>query len=168
MKLYFSGFSLDNESDLFKDYIIKNDFTVSGFSYGAIKAVKYILNNNIRVDKLQLFSPSFFNDKDIKYKRMQLIYFKKDIQSYCDNFLKNCGFTEDIAKKYFTTGKMEELEELLYYNWDEKELQKIIQNGTKIEVYLGKNDKIINSNKALEFFKKFAEVYYLKNKDHIL
>ena len=99
---------------------------------------------------------------------MQLIYFKKDIQSYCDNFLKNCGFAEDIAKKYFTTGKMDELEELLYYNWDEKELQKIIQNGTKIEVYLGEKDKIINSNKALEFFKNFAEVYYIKDKNHIL
>ena len=60
MKLYFSGFSLDNESELFKEYIIKNDFTVSGFSYGAIKAVKYILNNNIRVDKFTTVLTIFF------------------------------------------------------------------------------------------------------------
>jgi len=76
--LYFSGFSLVNEKELFEDYIIENDFTVSGFSYGAQKACEYVLNTNNRIDLLQLFSPSYFNDKDIKYKRMQLIYFKKN------------------------------------------------------------------------------------------
>ncbi len=37
-KKYFSGFCFFEESELFKDYIIQNDFTVSGFSYGAVKA----------------------------------------------------------------------------------------------------------------------------------
>jgi len=77
MKLYFSGFSLKGEKELFKDYIIENDFTVSGFSYGAQKAFEYVLNTDNRVDLLQLFSPAFFQDKDKKYKRLQLMFFKK-------------------------------------------------------------------------------------------
>ena len=64
MKLYFSGFSLKGEKELFKEYIIENDFTVSGFSYGAQKAVEYVLSTDNRVDLLQLFSPAFFNKKD--------------------------------------------------------------------------------------------------------
>ena len=39
---YFSGFSLENEEELFSKYIIENDFTISGFSYGAIKAFEYV------------------------------------------------------------------------------------------------------------------------------
>ena len=64
MNLYFSGFSLNNEQDIFQDIINKSDFTVSGFSYGAIKAFDYVLNCNTRVDTLQLISPAFFQTKD--------------------------------------------------------------------------------------------------------
>jgi len=39
MKLYFNGFSLQNEEILFQEYLEKSDFVVSGFSYGAIKAL---------------------------------------------------------------------------------------------------------------------------------
>lgn len=168
MKLYISGFSLKDEQELFESYSIKNDVTVSGFSYGAIKAFEYVLNTNNRVDLLQLFSPAFFNDKDTKYKRMQLMFFKKDSKNYCDNFLKNCGFTKEQSEKYFVIGKYEELYKLLNYQWDQAKLQMLIDNGTKIEVYLGGNDKIIDSQKALEFFVKFSEVYFIKNKGHIL
>ena len=166
--MYFSGFSLTNESELFDDYIKKDNLTVSGFSYGAIKAFEYALNTNSRVDKLQLFSPAFFNDKDIKYKRMQLMFFKKNSQEYCKNFLNNCGFTHELSSKYFSLGKFDELEELLYYIWDENKLKIIQEKGIELEVYLGSDDKIIDSNKALEFFKKYADIYYVKNKGHIL
>jgi hypothetical protein len=169
--LYFSGFCLENENELFDEYMIQNDYTISGFSYGAIEALKFALASSamdIRVDLVQLFSPSFFNDKDEKYKRMQLIYFKKDSKKYCDNFLKNCGFSNKQIKQYFTMGKYEELDELLNYKWEQKQLQMLINNGTKIEVYLGENDKIIDSQKALDFFVNFSEVYFIKNKGHIL
>ncbi len=165
--MYFSGFSLCNEKELFNQYLIDNEFTVSGFSYGAQKAVEYALNIQTRVDTLQLFSPSYFNDKDIKYKRMQLMYFKKDAQVYCDNFLKNCGLNND-KKQYFKMGSFEQLEDLLNYGWDEEKLQAIVDKGINIEVYLGVEDKIIDSGKAKEFFSKFSEVYYIKNKGHIL
>ncbi len=166
--MFFSGFSLSNESELFNNYIITNEFTIGGFSYGAIKAVEYVINNDKRVDKIQLFSPAFFNDKDIKYKRMQLMFFKKDGDEYCKNFLRNCGFKDELTVKYFTIGKYDELDELLNYSWDKEKLQKLIDRGIEIEVYLGAEDKIIDSNKALEFFKAFADVYYIKNKGHIL
>jgi len=170
-QLYFSGFCLENEEELFKEYLIQNDYTLSGFSYGAIQALEFALQSSamdIRIDLVQLFSPSFFNDKDKKYKRMQLMYFKKDMNQYCNNFLENSGFTDTQKEQYFTQGKYEELENLLKYEWSQEKLQMLINNGTKIEVYLGENDKIVDTQKALEFFVNFSEVYFIKNKGHIL
>lgn len=168
MRLYFSGFSLKGEKTLFKEYIVENDFTVSGFSYGAQKAFEYALSSKNRVDLLQLFSPAFFQDKDTKYKRMQLMFFKKDTQQYCNNFLTNCGFDKELADIHFSTGTLGELEELLSYIWDEKKLQQVIDKNIRIEIYLGSDDKIIDSQATLEFFKKFGEVYFIKEKGHIL
>ena len=168
-KNYFSGFCFYEESELFDEYIIRNDFTISGFSYGAIKAFEEALNTQNRVDKLQLFSPAFFQNFDEKFKRTQLMYFKKDANSYVQTFLDNVIYpsNKDISK-YFKLGTIEELEELLTYFWDEEKLQKLVDRGTIIEVYLGAEDKIIDSLKAKEFFQKFATVYYIKEKGHLL
>ncbi len=168
-KKYFSGFCFFEESELFQDYIIQNDFTVSGFSYGAIKAFEEVLNSNNRVDKLQLFSPAFFQTQNEKFKRTQIMYFKKDANAYCQTFLSNVLSPLDLdISKYFKLGSIEELQELLYYEWSEEKLQKLIEKGVKIEVYLGGNDKIIDASKAQEFFKEFATVYYIKEKGHLL
>ena len=168
-KKYFSGFCFFEESELFQDYIIQNDFTVSGFSFGAIKAFEEVLNSNNRVDKLQLFSPAFFQTQNEKFKRTQIMYFKKDANAYCQTFLSNVLSPLDLdISKYFKLGSIEELQELLYYEWSEEKLQKLIEKGVKIEVYLGGNDKIIDASKAQEFFKKFATVYYIKEKGHLL
>jgi hypothetical protein len=94
---------------------------------------------------------------------MQLIFFNKNQKQYCDNFLQNCGFTQKQKEDYFSLGNFEELEELLYFKWQEKDIKKLIDRNIKIEVYLGSYDKIINSQKALEFFKNCGcEVYYIK------
>ena len=166
--MYFNGFSLVNEEKLLIQYIEKSDFVVTGFSYGAIKALEYVLTTNKRVDKLQLFSPAYFNDKDKKYKRMQLMYFKKDASAYCDNFLKNSGFPQGKSSRYFDMGTYEELEELLHYEWTSEKFEQLLSKHIKIEVFLGSDDNIIDSSEALEFFRKFSEVYYIKNKGHIL
>lgn len=169
--MYFSGFCLENESELFDEYLIQNDYTISGFSYGAIKAFEFAYNSaamDIRIDLVQLFSPAFFNDKDEKYKRLQMIYFNKDNQKYCQNFLKNCGLNQEQSDKYFNLGLSKELEELLNYKWDQKKLRHMIDNGTKIEIYLGEKDQIIDSDKALEFFVNYGEVYFIKNASHTL
>lgn len=168
-KRYFSGFCFKNDSELFSEYLIQNDFTVSGFSYGAIKAFEEVLNSKQRVDKLQLFSPAFFQTQDKKYKRMQLMFFKKDSDSYCKNFLKNVvNPTNTNIDKYFSMGTYEELEELLNYEWSEEKLQELVNRGTKIEVYLGSEDKIIDPLKAKEFFLNYSTTYYIKKKGHIL
>ncbi len=166
--MYFSGFCLKNEKELFKEYLIENDFTVSGFSFGAINALEYVMNTQNRVDTLQLFSPSYFNEADIKYKRMQLMYFKRDVLSYSDNFLKNCDINKQQKNKYFKLGTYEQLDALLNYKWSEKKLQLVVDKKINIEIYLGVDDKIINSQKTKEFFRNFGEVYYIKNKGHIL
>lgn len=168
-KNYFSGFCFLNESELFDEYRIKNDFTLSGFSYGAIKAFEEAFNTSKRVDKLQLFSPAFFQNYDDKFKRTQLMYFKKDPNAYCENFLKNVKSPsfKDISK-YFNLGNYEELKELLNYEWNEEKLQRLLEKGTKIEVYLGANDKIVQAKDVKEFFVNFATVYYIKEKGHLL
>lgn len=170
-KLYFSGFCLDGEKELFSEYIIENDYTISGFSYGAIQALEFAFNSammDIRIDLIQLFSPAFFNQKSDKYKRLQLIYFNKDQDKYCENFLENCGLKKEYKDKFFKMGTAEELSELLNYKWDQNKLQMLIDNGTKIEVYLGENDKIIDSKQALDFFVNYSDLYYIKDKGHIL
>lgn len=166
---YFSGFCLKNEDRLFDEYIIKNDFSVAGFSFGATKAFDYVYELNKRVDTLQLFSPAFFQSSNEKFIRMQLMFFKKDENAYCNNFLKNVVYpsSTDISD-YFIQDSYEDLEALLNYTWDEDKLKEIVAQGTKIEVYLGEKDKIIDSSLALEFFKNYATVYYIKEKGHIL
>ena len=166
---YFSGFCFENEQELFGDFLIKSDFCVAGFSYGAIKAFEQVYSSKNRVDTLQLFSPAFFQDRDEKFKRLQLMAFKKDKQNYLKNFYQNTLYPleTDIAR-YKKDGTAEELKELLNYKWDKEKLDIITKRGTKIEVYLGKLDKIINIEAAKEFFKTFATVYYFNRLGHII
>ena len=86
---YFSGFCLHGEEALFERFLMRNDFCVAGFSYGAIKALNYALTSQKRIDTLQLFSPAFFHDKDAKFKKLQTLSFSKNPQGYCETFLKN-------------------------------------------------------------------------------
>ncbi len=167
---YYSGFCLQNEQELFNENIIKSDFCISGFSYGAIKAVEYALNSDERIDKLQLFSPAFFNNKDDKYKRMQLMFFTKDKTSYINNFLQNVAYPKELdLSLYLHEGTFDELKELLYYEWKRDAIQSLINKGIFIEVYLGADDKIIDSALARNFFKDCGcEVYFIKNRGHIL
>jgi alpha-beta hydrolase superfamily lysophospholipase len=166
---FYSGFSLEGEESLFSEYMIKDDFTVSGFSLGAIEAFLYVLNSKDRIDRLQLFSPAFFQDKDDKFKRVQTLSYKKDQISYEKFFLKNIAYPSSInLDKYFKQDSIISLEKLLNFNWSEADLEKVVNKGVDIEVYLGSEDKIINSKKAHDFFKNFATSYYIKGKGHIL
>lgn len=167
--LFFSGFSLRNERELFADKIDNAPFSLSGFSYGAIKAYRYALTSGKRVDRLQLFSPAFFQDKDAKYKRLQLMFFQKDREAYTRAFLQNCAAPSSVElTPYCSEGSKEELQELLEYEWDPQGLQNLVKNGTTLEIHLGKRDKIIDTDKALEFFKPIATVYYYNDCGHIL
>jgi pimeloyl-ACP methyl ester carboxylesterase len=166
---FFSGFSLDGESELFDFWTTRSSVEVVGFSYGAIKALEYTFSQDVRVDRLILLSPAFFNDRDEKFKRLQLIHFKRDKRSYIDNFLRNISHGSDIdMKRYLKEGSFEELKELLYYNWSEKKIKTIIESGVNVEVVIGGEDKIVNSLEALEFFKDLTTTYFIKDANHIL
>ena len=167
---YFNGFSLQNEIELF-DFWIKgcSEYCIVGFSYGAIKALEYCLNSKNRIDRLILLSPAYFNDRKDSFKKMQLQYFKKDKKRYIGNFLSNISNGTSIdMDRYLKVGSIDELKELLYYNWSLEKLKIVTQKGIKIEVILGDSDKIINSKEVLKFFKEVAITYYIKKANHIL
>lgn len=166
---FFSGFSLIGEERLFDAYSDKSDFCVSGFSLGAIEACEYALSCETRIDKLQLFSPAFFQDNALKFKRVQELHFKKDKTLYTENFLKNIAYPSSYdMKKYYHDSEGEALHKLLYFIWTKKMLLHLRDKSIMIEVYLGEQDKVIDAQKAKEFFKEFATVTWIKNVGHIL
>ena len=166
---FFSGFCLANEQELFAPYLIRSDFTVAGFSYGAIKALKYAITCNERIDTLQLFSPAFFQDKDAKFKKLQTLSFSKNSEAYTQNFMQNITYPSSFDMQlYFKQGILEELSELLHYTWDEAALKALKERGINIEVCVGEKDAIINAMAVKEFFVPYATVYYFKRVGHIL
>jgi alpha-beta hydrolase superfamily lysophospholipase len=166
---FFSGFCFDGELKLFDEYLEYNDFCVAGFSYGAIKAFEYTSTCRARIDKLQLFSPAFFQNRDDKFKRLQTISFSKNRQGYIKNFLSQVKYPSSVElDRYFHEGKLSELKELLFYEWSGEKLDELRQKGIDIEVYLGEKDRIIDSQEALEFFTQYATVYYKKGVGHLL
>jgi hypothetical protein len=168
---YFSGFCLQNESFLFDNYLIKTDFNVAGFSYGCIKACELALKSKTRISTLQLISPSFFDDKSDKFKNMQIKIFEKNKKLYVKTFLENSisnPKNKKLIEPYFTQGTKKRLEQLLFYKWCENNFELIKQKGIRIETFIGSDDKIISPTKAKDFFSKFGEVYFFKNKDHFL
>ncbi|WP_187648435.1 pimelyl-ACP methyl ester esterase BioV [Nitrosophilus labii] len=166
---FYSGFCFKNEQELFADILKENDFSVAGFSKGAIEAFEYVKNSKSRVDTLILISPAFFQTKDEKFKKLQLISYRRDPKSYIKNFYKNVLYPLDFdIKKYEKVGTADELKRLLYYVWNENSLKEVKNRGINIEVYLGEKDKIVDSNEANDFFKRFGTVYFIKNVGHIL
>ena len=166
---FFSGFSLCQEKEVFAPYLKESDFVVAGFSKGAIDALEFALQSDIRIDLLQLFSPAFFMDKEEFYKQSQLDYFQKNEKLYIRQFLKNIAYPS--SKKmdaYYCHEDISELERLLFYNWKERDLQKLAQKGIMLEVYLGGRDKIIDPMAVKAFFQPYATVYFIKEGGHIL
>ncbi len=165
---YFSGFSLRDESHFFKDFLKESDYTVAGFSYGAIKAVEYAAGTSERIDTLQLFSPAFFQAKPEKFKRLQMMGYKKNPDSYLSSFIGSCFAPYDVQKVYQVQTISQELEALLYYVWDLEMLQSLIDRGIRIEVYLGSEDHVIDANAAKELFLPYATTYLINHANHFL
>lgn len=166
---YFSGFCFANERELFSHLPLTQDlFTITGFSYGAIKAFRSALKSVQecqRIQTLNLLSPAFFQTQSPAFIKMQLLGFRKDSQSYIQNFLSLCGHHKE---QYFKSGNLEELQDLLTYQWKKEEIEELLKNGVKINVFLGGEDKIIPSLKVQEFFLPYATVYFYKSFNHCL
>lgn len=168
---FFSGFALKDEHIYFGSYMECTEFSTAGFSYGAIKAkdrVLELLEQKKRVDRLVLLSPIFFQTKDEKFKRLQLIGYIKNQKVYIDRFLDSCFAPYHKKPLNLSTHSKEELEELLYFEWDNSELEYISKSGVKIEIYLGGKDAIIDVKSAYDFFKNIGCVTYIKEANHFL
>jgi surfactin synthase thioesterase subunit len=166
--VYYSGFSLKEDLSFFEKYLIKSDYNVAGFSYGAIKAFEFALSCKERIDTLQLFSPAFFQTKPESFKRVQLMAYKKDQTTYLNHFIEGCFAPHKLKKTLHVSTTESELSELLNYEWDEQKLKNLTQNGIKIEVYLGSEDKIIDAAGAKEFFLPYSTTYLINGANHFL
>lgn len=165
---YYSGFSLVNDRKFFQEYLMDSEYCVSGFSYGAIKAFEYVLHTNKRVDRLQLFSPAFFQNRDARFKRLQLLGFTKDINGYINQFTSNCCAPFKCKNIIIKHGSYNELQELLEYVWDVDALKKLSDRGVILEVYLGSEDIIIDAETVKEFFQPFGTIYFINGAGHLL
>jgi len=166
---YFNGFSLQHEDEIFDDYFTKSDYTVAGFSYGAQQAFEYAYASKERIERLILLSPAFFQTQKSSFIRTQLRYFESDQEAYVKQFLSNVTYPSDIdLSAYLNVGTKRELESLLSYTWDEDKLKELSGRGTTIEVFFGKEDKIIDAEAALSFFSPLTTSYLIKDSGHIL
>ena len=168
---FFSGFSLENEAYLLTPYLDQSDYTISGFSYGCIEALNTtmeMIQNSQRVDRLQLLSPAFFQTKEQKFKRLQLMSYKKSKLLYMKQFLRGCFHPYDMKIVETKETDIAELKELLEYEWSLETLEKLKENGVQIEVYLGSRDAIIDVENARKFFLEVATLTYIKEANHFL
>ncbi|WP_331775838.1 pimelyl-ACP methyl ester esterase BioV [Sulfurospirillum sp. 1612] len=166
---YFSGFCFKGESKLFEDWLEVCDFCVAGFGMGAIDAFEYALQSETRIDKLQLFSPVFFQNRSEIFKKNQIERFLKNPDNYCSDFINRAQYPyHDDLSIYRKHSTKEVLKKALYYVWDQEQIKRLCERNTAIEVYLGGLDQILDTTAALEFFTPFADVYFMKNAGHLL
>lgn len=165
---FYSGFALSGDQHFFDPYLKHSDYTVAGFSYGAIKAAQYAAGSHERIDTLQLFSPAFFQTKKESFRRLQMGGYIKDTERYLDNFLTSCFAPSPVAPVTFGNNDAESLQELLYFEWTDELMESIRSKGTRIEVYLGLEDQVIDVEGAREFFLPYATVISIRRGNHFL
>ncbi len=166
---YFNGFSLQKEKGLFTPYLTESEYCVAGFSYGAQQAFEYVYHATERIDRLILLSPAFFQTQKPSFIRTQLRYFEAGTEAYVKQFLANVTYPSSLdLSGYLDVGTKEELEALLSYTWDSKKIQEVLDRGTTIEVFLGSEDKIIDPQKAFDFFAPLTTTYFMKRVGHVL
>ena len=44
----------------------------------------------------------------------------------------------------------------------------MVKRGVKIEVFVGSEDKIVDAKSVAEYFKEFAQIYFIKGVGHLL
>lgn len=166
---FYSGFCLQNESGFFATYLKESAYTVSGFSYGAVKAFRDVMNNKkSRVDTLQLFSPAYFGNKPDRFVRLQLQGYARDARTYRARFIESCFAPYPAESVEVTEDDYSALEDLLTFQWPVEQLQELVSRGVAIEVYLGEKDAVIDADAARKHFAPYATTFYIKNVNHFL
>jgi len=165
---FYSGFCLRNESDFFTPWLKRSGYTVAGFSYGAVRALRHALESDARIETLQLFSPAYFCNKSEGFKRLQLKGYRRDALQYRTRFLESCFAPLSVGDVETADDGERALEELLTYPWPESALRTLRERGVRIEVYLGGRDAVIDADAARAFFTSHATVFYLKRANHFL
>ena len=169
--IFYSGFSLKDDVSFFEHLIDKSDYSISGFSYGSMMAFDLAyskLKQAQRVDRVQLFSPLFFQQYDEKFKKLQLFGYKKDSKTYIENFIKQSFYPLKGGVVSHDVHTYDQLRELLYFVWDEKKLKEICDSGVIIEVYVGSKDAIVDHEAVVSFFKNYADVTIFTRANHFL
>jgi len=168
--IFFSGFCLRGESELFTDWLVENDYAVAGFSLGAIRALEFALQTESRIDRLLLFSPAFFQTKPKRFIELQLKAWDRDPAAYRQSFFRNCADPSHFdLTPYAAEGSWEELAFLLNYRWEPEKLRRIRERGTVIEVFVGEADRIIDAEGSIAFFAPEVDALYrFRHGGHIL
>lgn len=165
---FYSGFALNGDQPFFHPYLKISDYTVAGFSYGAIKAAQYAATADERIDTLQLFSPAFFQTKKESFRRLQMGGYFKDSERYLNNFIASCFAPLPVQPIESYPAEAEDLQELLYYEWRPDLIETVRSKGTKVEVYLGGEDQVIDTHGARDFFLPYATVITIRRGNHFL
>ena len=165
---FFSGFCLGGEEILFEEYMNHSHFSVAGFSYGAIKALKYALEHKGRIDKLFLLSPAFYSHTTTEFKQQQLEKFKANPIAYQDKFLSIGNLYGLNISPYKKLGELEELEELLSFKWRIEDFDLLLERNIRIEVFLGGKDRVVDVEQAKQFFSQMGTLFFIKDGDHFL
>jgi esterase/lipase len=69
-------------------------------------------------------------------------------------------------EKYYDETEFYQLEELLNFNWGI--IEHIKDKHIDIEIFIGSEDKIIDVAKAVDFFKNYGKIYFIKGAGHLL
>lgn len=169
---YFSGFGFRNEKVLFLEYLKRDEFVIAGFSYGAQKALQEALKRvqeGQRVDTLQLLAPAYFNYLPKAIKHKEILNFVKNQELYMRLFYKKACYPAKLdIRKFQSEPTLGELKELLLYEWKEEDLAFLQKKGVAIEVFVGTEDKIVQSSEVERFFSPYATVYLIKGAGHCL
>jgi hypothetical protein len=166
--IFYHGFALENEEHFFEPYFYGDEYTVAGFSYGAIKAAYYAAHASHRIDTLQLFSPAFFQTKSESFRKLQMGGYVRNPQMYIERFKESC-FAPYFPKNIeMAQHNEQELHELLYFTWTHELIELIRSKGIVIEVFLGLDDCVIDVLGAKDFFLPFATVTSIRLGNHFL
>ena len=81
-----------------------------------------------------------------------MMAYRKNEDVYLEQFINACFLPYERKSVNRSVTVLEELEELLDYEWDVSALSALSERSVKIEVYLGEKDQIVDAKVAKEFF----------------